>query len=420
MTLAFPLLLAGIAQADEGFDLGVSAGPFFTGPAEPTGTQVSVVPRLSHGYGDDIIHSEFELGVSFGEQLLISPSVGLMARAEMGVVDPLFSAGVGAMIRSYDGQNDTDFLVRVGPGLAIDITDSLGFRSDLRLINALGDSPITNTDGASPNFEFLIGIELQVGNKDTDGDGLLDKDDACPEAPEDVDGFEDADGCPDNDNDADGLADTADECPMEAEDADGFEDDNGCPDPDNDGDGILDDPDECPDEPGPGATRGCPDTDGDRVPDSRDKCPEKPGPANLNAVTHDGCPERVVVKGDRIEILEKVFFETGSAVIKEESYGLLDDVAKVLVDHPNILKVEIGGHTDSQGSAGYNRRLSQSRSDSVREYLIKANVAAGRLTARGYGEDTPIADNGTEEGRSENRRVEFRILKQKPKREPPQ
>jgi outer membrane protein OmpA-like peptidoglycan-associated protein len=127
-----------------------------------------------------------------------------------------------------------------------------------------------------------------------------------------------------------------------------------------------------------------------------------------------------VVKGDRIEILEKVFFETGSAVIKEESYGLLDDVAKVLVDHPNILKVEIGGHTDSQGSAGYNRRLSQSRSDSVREYLIKANVAAGRLTARGYGEDTPIADNGTEEGRSENRRVEFRILKQKPKREPPQ
>lgn len=418
MILALPLLLAGMAQADEGFDLGVSAGPFFSGPAEPTDMQVSVVPRLSHGY--DILHSELELGVSVGEQTLISPSLGMMVRADMGVVDPLFSAGVGAMIRSYDGVSDTDMLVRVGPGVAIDISDSLSFRSDLRLVNALGDSPITNTDGASPSVEFLVGIELQVGNKDTDGDGLLDKDDACPEAPEDVDGFEDADGCPDTDNDADGLADTADQCPMEAEDADGFEDDNGCPDPDNDGDGILDEPDECPNEPGTGATRGCPDTDGDRVPDSRDKCPEKPGPANLNPVTHDGCPERVVVRDDRIEILEKVFFETGSAVIKEESFGLLDDVAKVLVEHANILKIEVGGHTDSQGSSSYNRKLSQSRSESVREYLVKGGVEAERLTARGYGESSPIADNETEEGRSENRRVEFRILSQKPKRQPPQ
>ncbi len=419
MTLTLPLLLAGAAQADEGYDLGISAGPFFSGPAEPTDMLFSIVPRLSHGYADDVLHSELELGVTVGSAILISPSIGGMVRADTGRIDPLFSAGVGLMFRSYEGASDMDLLVRVGPGVAIDLTDSLAFRSDLRLINALGASEITNTKGASPSYEFLVGIELQVGNKDTDGDGISDKDDACPEQPEDFDQFEDDNGCPDTDNDNDGVADTADQCPMEAEDADGFEDENGCPDPDNDGDGILDTADQCPNEPGTGDTRGCPDADGDRVPDNRDKCPNKPGPANLDPATHDGCPERVVVREDRIEILEKVFFELNSTQISAESHGLLDDVAKVLIAHPEILVVEVGGHTDSDGSASSNRKLSDGRAKAVREYLIKQGVAEQRLLAKGYGEDAPIADNKTDEGKAKNRRVEFRILrKERPAPQP--
>ncbi|MFT5679752.1 MAG: outer membrane protein OmpA-like peptidoglycan-associated protein [Myxococcota bacterium] len=411
MTFVLPLLLAGAAQADEGFDLGISAGPFFSGPAEPTGMMVSIVPRLVHGYANDVLHSELELGVTVGDALLINPSIGGMVRAETGRVDPLFAAGIGLMYRSYSGESDIDMLIRVGPGVAIDLTDTLAFRSDLRLVSALGKSEITNTSGASPNFEFLVGIELQVGNKDTDGDGFSDKDDACPDQPEDFDQFEDEDGCPDTDNDKDGVVDTADTCPNEAEDLDGFEDENGCPDPDNDGDGILDTADQCPNEAGPGNTRGCPDKDGDRVPDKRDECPDEPGPANLNPATHDGCPERVVIREDRIEILEKVFFELNSTEIKSESHPLLNDVAKVLVEHPELLIIQIGGHTDSQGSSNTNRRLSQGRADSVKAYLIEKGVEEGRLTAKGYGEGTPIADNGTEEGQAENRRVEFKILR---------
>ena len=180
------------------------------------------------------------------------------------------------------------------------------------------------------------------------------------------------------DRDGDGLTDDVDKCPDEPEDKDGFEDDDGCPDPDNDKDSVLDKDDKCPTEPG---------------------------------VPPDGCPQKyklVVVTEKKIELKQTVFFDFNKATIKPVSYALLDDVAQALKDNPKI-KVEVQGHTDSVGNDAFNLKLSQKRAESVRKYLVKQGVAADRMVPKGYGENVPIADNRTADGRSQNRRVEFII-----------
>jgi OOP family OmpA-OmpF porin len=213
---------------------------------------------------------------------------------------------------------------------------------------------------------------------DRDGDGILDNVDKCPDEPEDFDGYQDADGCPDLDNDNDGIPDRDDHCPNEPEDFDGFQDADGCPDPDNDKDGF---------------------------PDSVDKCPNEYG------VAPDGCPKKynlVVVTEKKIELKQTVYFDFNKATIKPVSFPLLNDVASAMKDNAT-LKVEVQGHTDSIGDDNYNLKLSQKRAESVRVYLIKRGIDAARMDPKGYGENVPIADNRTKEGRDQNRRVEFVI-----------
>ena len=127
-------------------------------------------------------------------------------------------------------------------------------------------------------------------------------------------------------------------------------------------------------------------------------------------------PARVVLTDSNIAIMDKVQFETGSDKLLPVSFPLLDQVAQVMVDNPQVEVVEVQGHTDSTGSAAFNRTLSKGRADSVRTYLASKGVAKGRLTAKGFGPDVPLADNATPEGREVNRRVEFKIVKQGPKR----
>jgi outer membrane protein OmpA-like peptidoglycan-associated protein len=246
---------------------------------------------------------------------------------------------------------------------------------------------------------------------DRDHDGILDNVDKCPDDPEDKDGFQDEDGCPDPDNDQDGIADKIDQCPNEPEDKDGFQDDDGCPDPDNDGDGIADKIDQCPNEPedkdGFEDDDGCPDPDNDKdgFPDVSDACPNEPG------VAPDGCPKKyklVVVTEKKIELKQTVFFEFNKATIKPVSFALLNEVAQAMQDTPSIT-VEVQGHTDSIGNDAFNLKLSQRRAESVRTYLVKRGVRFERMIAKGYGESVPIADNRTAEGRAQNRRVEFVI-----------
>jgi OmpA-OmpF porin, OOP family len=251
-----------------------------------------------------------------------------------------------------------------------------------------------------------------VGPGDQDGDGIPDQRDECPTRPEDKDGYQDNDGCPERDNDSDGLDDPVDECPNKAEDKDNFEDQDGCPDEDNDKDKLSDPVDQCPDlaeDPdGNADDDGCPDCDDDgdgvaECPEPLDKCPGEKGQPP------DGCKyKNVVVTDTRIEIKQTIFFETGRATIKSVSFSLLDEVAQALKDNPSI-RVRIEGHTDSQGKDRYNLKLSRGRAASVRKYLIGRGIAARRMVSKGYGETRPVSDNRTAEGRSQNRRVEFVI-----------
>ena len=247
---------------------------------------------------------------------------------------------------------------------------------------------------------------------DRDGDGIPDARDECVDRPEDKDGYQDTDGCPENDNDSDGLVDKVDECPDQPEDKDDFEDQDGCPDDDNDQDKLADKVDQCPnqaeDADGNADDDGCPDCDDDgdgvlECPEPNDKCPGQKGQPP------DGCG-RVVVTDTKIEITETIFFETGRATIKSVSFSLLDEVARALQANPSI-RIRIEGHTDSQGKDRYNLKLSRARAKAVRKYLVRRGVAGRRMVSQGYGETRPISDNRTAEGRAENRRVEFVITR---------
>ena len=251
---------------------------------------------------------------------------------------------------------------------------------------------------------------------DKDGDGILDDVDQCPLDPEDFEGFEDKDGCPDKDNDKDGIEDANDLCMFVPEDVDTFADEDGCPDLDNDGDGIADLNDQCPKKPEDYDNfqdeDGCPDSDNDndQIADILDECPNEPETYNNNQ-DEDGCPDKKAlaqIDGDKIKLNQKVFFKLAKWDILPQSFPLLDEVAGILEENQKI-SIRIEGHTDSQGSDSYNRKLSDKRAGSVRRYLMGKGISGSRMESIGYGESRPIEDNSTDSGRAANRRVEIHI-----------
>jgi len=273
------------------------------------------------------------------------------------------------------------------------------------------------------HFQHSAGITFQFGGKDTDGDGIYDKDDECPETPglpefngcpdTDGDGIEDRkDACPETpglaeyngcpDTDGDGIPDPQDACPTVA----GIAALNGCP--DADGDGITDAEDECPNEAGPAANNGCPyeDRDGDGVLDKDDDCPDVPG-----TVANNGCPEVTTEIIDQLnEYGKTILFDYDKATIRQESYDALQSIADIMMEYPNS-DFHVEGHTDSRGSDAYNEKLSRERAASVMTYLTTKGIPATRLTSEGYGETRPIATNNTAAGRQQNRRVEISLDK---------
>jgi OOP family OmpA-OmpF porin len=240
----------------------------------------------------------------------------------------------------------------------------------------------------------VAGTAALNGCPDKDNDGVSDADDRCPDAK----GSAALKGCPDADGD--GVADLDDKCPNSKPGS--MVDATGCP-LDNDKDGVMNDVDRCPDAAGPESLKGCPDSDGDGVADIDDRCPNTKG-----TMVNKGCPE--IAKQDVVRINyigSKLFFENNSDKLKVASLTLLDELVKILNKYDGA-SLTIEGHTDSNGSDAFNQALSQKRTNSVRTYLISKGIKDSRLTAIGYGETKPIADNKTSLGRAKNRRVELK------------
>jgi OOP family OmpA-OmpF porin len=355
----------------------------------------------------EIYHERFEYALpSFGGGLNFSlgPVVSLQIQETFmystsdnldhkvgGAQNDLFlyhSAGLTFNLgKKMDADNDgvadkKDKCPNTPPGVAV---DALGCPLDR------DKDGVADYQDACPD---IAGLPSLKGCPDKDMDGITDKEDRCP----DVFGTALLKGCPDSDKD--GIADIDDKCPGTKT---GYKvDANGCP-LDNDKDGIVNEEDACPDLAGILAFKGCPDTDGDGVPDNEDRCPSVKG-----SIENKGCPEIPKVDIQRITVIaSKIYFETGSAKLKLISNASLDDLADILKRNEAV-NLTIEGHTDNVGDDAYNLNLSQKRTESVKEYLESKGVASSRLTAIGYGETRPVADNTKESGRAKNRRVELK------------
>jgi OOP family OmpA-OmpF porin len=307
---------------------------------------------------------------------------------------------------------------------AADLRLILGFVYEPSIGDRDGDGYKDDQDQCPDEPEDFDGFQDGDGcpDPDNDNDGILDVDDRCPNIAEDRDGDHDEDGCPEanreGDRDGDGIPDSKDKCPDDPEDKDGFEDLDGCPEYDNDKDGIPDKEDQCPDDAEDKDKfedeDGCPDPDNDKdqIPDVKDKCPNDPETYN-GFQDEDGCPDKgkVIIEGSDIVILEKVQFETNSAKILPQSDEILNAVAATMKGHPEFLVMEVAGHADERASDEHNLQLTKARAAAVMEALLKRGVAKGRLISQGYGEYCPLDTASNPTAWEKNRRVEFKIVK---------
>jgi len=412
-TPLFNVQLKLLSQREEDLvdlSLGMQAGPPI-GSAAALARELRATPSLMVGRRFDTLRAAIDAGVLLRPRTVLTPDENI--QDELG-----HALRLGGMISSLGeglrGELALNTLVPLKrQGFSVELLS--GARWPLsESVEAYGMGGVGfGSAPGTPDFRVLFGVaygraqparvelakyEPGPAPKDSDDDGILDDADRCPN----VVGLPGFQGCPDRDGD--GLEDEADQCPSEP----GAVERKGCPQKDSDGDGLVDEEDACPTEPGPVERRGCPirDRDHDTVEDQEDNCPDEFGPPD-----NQGCPpeekQLVVIQRDRIKINDTIHFDFDKATIQPRSFPLLNQVAKVILEHPEIISVSVEGHTDGQGSAEYNRRLSQRRSESVRAYLIGKGVAPERLEARGFGEDRPIASNSTNAGRAANRRVEF-------------
>ncbi len=442
-TVLLPLLLlAAPASAREGaIDLGLSAGGTFMDPLEVLGTAPSFTPRVGYWVRDAFL-LEADLGFGMGNTsvgtpdpfpyLSLTPRVNAVGRVWADQpVSVAFTAGLGAWYKKVDDGGelalpqgtggDVDFLANAGPGLMVPLGDALMFRTDLRWMLSLGTENWENHGDAFINWELTGGLSLVLGGaKDTDKDGIVDDLEgtlpdgtSCVDKAEDVDGWQDEDGCPDIDNDGDGILDTDDQCANEPEgEPDGFEDEDGCPDLDDDGDGIPDVDDACrmitgvesangcPDEDGDGiadgedeCTRdaandevgnafGCPDGDGDGIPDYRDTCPEEPGPKGASPFRSNGCNTRVYPSEEGIVVTEPVAFSGSRGTWKATSNLLVDDISEVIKGVKSFTRLEIRVYADKAGDEAA-LEVAQRRANKLMDAFVKDGADPARLTAKG-------------------------------------
>jgi outer membrane protein OmpA-like peptidoglycan-associated protein len=349
-----------------------------------------------------------------------SVKYSFMSLINSKVIDPSLHVGGG-----YTFFGDSSYgTLNPGAGLTFWFTENVGLALETSYKKSFGDrEDASGTPDAPSHFQHTAGLIFKFGGKDTDGDGIYDKDDACPE----VAGLKEFNGCPDTDGD--GIQDSEDACP----DVFGLAALKGCP--DTDGDGIADKDDACPDVAGLAALKGCPDADGDGIADKDDKCPTVAGPKEnagcpwpdtdgdgvldkddkcptvKGTVANAGCPE---VTAEVIKQLNEygktILFDSGKSSFKTQSYSVLQSITDILKEYPNS-NFMIEGHTDSDGSNALNQTLSENRAAAVRNYLIEKGINTDRLKSTGFGETKPIDTNKTSKGKANNRRVEVSLIK---------
>ena len=312
--------------------------------------------------------------------------------------------------------------VNGGVGITFWFSEQVGLQLQSVYKHSFDDNRVANLDVPS-HIQHFAGLTFKFGGKDTDGDGIYDKDDACPE----VAGLPEFKGCPDTDKD--GIQDSEDGCPEEA----GTKELNGCP--DTDGDGIINSEDACPEAKGTKMMNGCPDADGDGVADKDDNCPTVAGakdnagcpwpdtdgdgvadkddkcPTVAGTVANNGCPE---VSDDTMKKLndygKTILFNSGKASFQKQTIPVLQAMTAILKEYPTA-KFSLEGHTDSTGSEASNQKLSEERAAAVKNFLVENGIDASRLSSKGFGESMPVDSNKTAKGKANNRRVEVKLVK---------
>lgn len=353
---------------------------------------------------------------------IVNPLLNLRLKLfnENSGFQPYLFGGVGYLWDNLE--SGVNFDAGLGTKIPISPNTSLyleaGYINGIEGIRHEGWNEVTVTD----NFVKLNGIiEFAFGApKDSDGDGVPDRKDECPDTPPGVQ--VDEKGCP-LDRDGDGVPDYLDECP----DVPGDPRFKGCP--DRDGDGIPDHLDDCPDTPGLAKFNGCPDTDGDGVPDNLDKCPDTPRGCPVDS---DGCPldsdgDGVIDCEDRCPnepgpasndgcpdwqtlTIPTIYFDFDKAVLKPDAISELDRLVSTLSSSKEY-EIEVGGHTCDIGTSQYNMKLSERRAQAVVKYLLSKGISNAYVGSNYYGEDKPAVQNTSVKNRQMNRRVEFEEVK---------
>ena len=366
------------------------------------------IEDMSNGMNVDYFYYSIDAAVKYDLNILVEK----VFNSSTQYFDPFVYLG-GSYV-SLDGNGEG--MLNVGVGFNTWFNDNLGLTFQTGTKKGFSDT-------VKAHYQSSLGLVFKFGGKDTDGDGVYDKDDACP----DVAGLVAFNGCPDSDGD--GIQDSKDACPNVA----GLAALNGCP--DADGDGIADKDDMCPNEKGSSANRGCPDSDGDGVVNKDDKCPNVAGPSanggcpwpdtdgdgvldkddncvnEAGPASNNGCPEPVITEAAVKTInmgAKSILFNSGRSSFKAGVTKDLDAIVAIMNEFPKAT-FAIGGHTDSTGSAKVNAKLSQKRADAVMNYFTKKGVDASRLSSKGYGSANPIDSNKTRAGRANNRRVEIKV-----------
>ena len=374
------------------------------------------------GLGTDLIFSAAAGVKTAGDRLVIGPEI--YGSTILGSADGAFATKNTPLEAILGAHYAVLSDWRVGAGVGPGITRGLG-APELRALASVEWAPAARAPLADGDHDSIPDVRDACPTvagpatddprtngcpPDRDADGVPDGEDACPAVPGMRTNDPRTNGCP-ADADSDGVDDAHDACPRVPGLASSDPKTTGCP-SDRDHDAIPDSEDACPMAPGVKTndprTNGCPpDRDADGIIDAEDACPDRPGARDPDP-KKNGCPT-AFVQGSQIKIRDPFKFRFNSTELDPAGDPILEAVLAFLKEHPELKKIRIEGHTDDVGGVAFNARLSEGRAASVRTWLVKHGIDAARLTSAGLGQTHPVDTNGTEEGRRNNRRVEFHI-----------